>query len=133
MEPRRILVVDDNHDAATSMAALLRFSGYQTMTAADGLEALNLAMQHKPDALLLDVGLPKMNGLDVCRQIRQSPYDPQPIIIAVTGWGQDRDRERSQEAGFDAHVVKPPDFDKMLALLDSLLEHRAAAIEAAIK
>jgi CheY-like chemotaxis protein len=128
MTERRILIADDNRDFANGMATLLRLSGYQTQVADDGVEALRLVTEYKPHALLLDIGMPKMSGHEVCRQIRQTHGDRQPIIIALTGWGQDRDREESREAGFDAHVVKPPDFDRVLSLLETLLLSRGSCV-----
>jgi CheY-like chemotaxis protein len=117
---RRILIVDDNQDAATSMSVLLKFQGYETQLAGDGEEATASDIQFKPDIILLDIGLPKRSGHEVCRAIRQSRGDDQPLIIALSGWGQEEDQRKSREAGFDAHLVKPVDFDMLNQLLDSL-------------
>jgi PAS domain S-box-containing protein len=103
----RILVVDDNEDAADSLGTMLELMGHTTRTAYDGLEAVSAAESFRPDVVLLDIGLPLMNGYDACRQIRARPWGRQMVIIAQTGWGQDDDRSRSQEAGFDFHLVKP--------------------------
>jgi PAS domain S-box-containing protein len=116
----RILIVDDNRDAAHSLAMLLRKFGNETYLAHDGLEAIDAAAQLRPDAVLLDIGLPKMNGYDVCRAIRQQPWGRSMVIIAVTGWGQDEDRRRSDEAGFNAHLVKPVDHVALSSLLAEL-------------
>lgn len=115
---RRILVVDDSRDAALSLAMLLRMTGHETCTAHDGLEALNVAREFRPDVMLLDIGLPKMNGYNVCRHIRQQPWGGNLVIIALTGWGQEQDKREAREAGFDFHLVKPvnpPDLETLLA------------------
>ncbi len=106
---RRILVVDDNRDGASSLAMLLTVMGHDTRTAHDGLEGVDLAEAFRPDLIVLDIGLPKLNGLDACRRIRQQPWAKNVVIAAATGWGQDEDRRRSEEAGFDHHLVKPVD------------------------
>lgn len=104
---RRILVVDDNRDAALSLALLLQIGGHETRTAHDGAEALQAAEAFQPHVVLLDIGLPKMNGYDVCRAIRSRPWGKEITLVAVTGWGQPKDRQISKEAGFDEHLVKP--------------------------
>jgi PAS domain S-box-containing protein len=106
---RRILVVDDNRDGASSLAMLLTVMGHDTRIAHDGLEGVELAEVFRPDLIVLDIGLPKLNGLDACRRIRQQPWAKNVVIAAATGWGQDEDRRRSEEAGFDHHLVKPVD------------------------
>jgi CheY-like chemotaxis protein len=103
----RILVVDDNVDAADSMAELLRLTGQQVAVAYDGLSALNAAQANPWDIIFLDIGMPKMNGLEVARKLRQHPGLKNVLLVALTGWGQKEDRRRSQEAGFDLHLVKP--------------------------
>jgi PAS domain S-box-containing protein len=122
---RRVLVVDDNRDAAASLAMMLSLVGHDTRTAHDGLEALELAEAFRPDVILLDIGLPKLNGYDTCRRIREQPWGTEMFIVAVTGWGQEDARRRSQEAGFDHHLVKPVDFaalEKLLARLKSVAQ-----------
>jgi signal transduction histidine kinase/DNA-binding response OmpR family regulator len=104
---RRILVVDDNRDAATSLAMLLELTGHETRVAHDGLEAVQAAENFRPDVVLLDIGLPKLNGFEAARMIRQQPWGQDMLLVALTGWGQDEDRRKSSEAGFDAHLVKP--------------------------
>ena len=113
----RILVVDDNKDAADSLGMLLRLKGNDLRTANDGLEAVEVAETFRPELVLLDIGLPKLNGYDVARRIRQQPWGRDVILVALTGWGQDEDRRRSQEAGFNFHVVKPVE----LTVLEGLL------------
>ena len=117
---RRILVVDDMRDSADSLAVLLGMGGDETQTAYDGLEAVESAEAFRPDVILLDVGMPRMNGYDACRAIRQQPWGKSIAIIAMTGWGQDDDRRKSREAGFDHHLVKPVDIDDLLKLLAEL-------------
>jgi CheY-like chemotaxis protein/anti-sigma regulatory factor (Ser/Thr protein kinase) len=117
---RRVLVVDDSEDGAESLAMLLQFGGHQTCKAHDGFAALEAAERLRPDTVLLDIGLPGLNGYEVCRRIRKEPWGRQVLLVALTGWGQDEDRQRSKEAGFDAHFVKPVDFDALLKLLASL-------------
>ena len=115
---RRILVVDDNQDAAISLAMLLQIMGNETETAFDGLEALEVAAAFRPDVALLDIGMPRLNGYEVCRQIRQQAWGKSMVLFALTGWGQEEDQRRSLAAGFDAHLVKPvlpADLEKLLA------------------
>ncbi|HEY1189594.1 MAG TPA: response regulator, partial [Gemmata sp.] len=103
----RGLVVDDNRDGAESMADMLRLLGHEVDTAHDGLEAVARAGAFAPDVVLMDVGMPKLNGLDATRHIREQPWGREMTIIALTGWGQESDRERSHGAGCDGHLVKP--------------------------
>jgi PAS domain S-box-containing protein len=117
---RRVLVVDDSEDGAESMAMILQFSGHETFKAYDGVAAIEAAERFRPDLVLLDIGLPRMNGYQVCQRLRQEPWGRDLTIVALTGWGQEEDRNRSKEAGFDAHMVKPVDFDALLQLLASL-------------
>jgi PAS domain S-box-containing protein len=110
MEPLRILIVDDNRDSADMLAMLLTFTGHATFTAHDGAAAVEDAASLDPDVILLDIGLPGLNGYEAARRIRQQQRDGRrPVLVALTGWGQDEDRRRSEEAGFDAHLVKPVD------------------------
>jgi signal transduction histidine kinase/CheY-like chemotaxis protein len=114
---RRILVVDDNRDSAQSLAMLLRLSGNETSIAYDGEEAVEAAASQRPDVILLDIGLPRLNGYDACRRIRENQRAEDLLIIALTGWGQSEDRRKSTEAGFDGHLVKPVDHAELLRLL----------------
>jgi CheY-like chemotaxis protein len=114
----RILVADDNVDAASSLALMLKFMGNEVRTAHDGLEAVEAAAALRPDMILLDIGMPRLNGYDTCRRIREQPWGKNVVLVALTGWGQDEDRRRSQEAGFDEHLVKPAEpaaLEKLLA------------------
>jgi CheY-like chemotaxis protein/two-component sensor histidine kinase len=117
---RRILVVDDNQDSALSLALLLRIMGNEARTAHDGFEALDVAAVFRPDMILLDIGMPKLNGYDACRRIREEPWGKSLVLVAVTGWGQDGDKRRSQEAGFNFHLVKPVDLPALEKLLAGL-------------
>jgi CheY-like chemotaxis protein len=119
--PLRILVVDDHRDSADSLSLLLRSRGNDVRTAHDGLEALEAAKQHRPDVVLLDVGLPKLNGYEVARPIRALPWGKSAVLIALTGWGQPEDKRRSTAAGFDHHLVKPVDAARLKAILASIV------------
>jgi DNA-binding response OmpR family regulator len=118
MDSRRILVVDDNADAADSLGMLLQVRGDEVRVAYDGLAALELAGEFKPEIVLLDIGMPKISGYDVARRLRQERGDS-IFIIAISGWGQDEDRKRARDSGFDHHFTKPVDFEALLALIDS--------------
>ncbi|MBA3588982.1 ATP-binding protein [Methylibium sp.] len=122
---RRILVVDDNQDAATSLAELLELTGHETRFAHDGLEAVQAAESFRPDVVLLDIGLPKLNGFEAARMIRQQPWGKDMMLVALTGWGQEEDRRMSSEAGFDAHLVKPVDPAALTELLARMRSPRA--------
>jgi PAS domain S-box-containing protein len=117
---RRILVVDDNQDSAMSLAMLLELSGHEVRTAFDGLQALDAAGELRPEIVLMDLGMPNLNGYEAARRIRAQPWGEPMILIAVTGWGQDEDRRRTAEAGFNGHLVKPVDYNAFMELLTSL-------------
>lgn len=117
---RRILVVDDNRDNAETLSSLLQMIGNETMSGHDGLQAVELAESFKPDLILMDIGLPKMNGYEACQAIRASEWGRSIQMVAVTGWGQDEDVRRSREAGFDGHLVKPVDLAKLESTIASL-------------
>jgi signal transduction histidine kinase/DNA-binding response OmpR family regulator len=120
----RILLVDDNTDGAESLATLLRLAGHETRVAHDGPEALGTAADFRPQVVVLDIGLPGMDGYEVARRLRADPKLGMVVLVAVTGYGRDRDRQRSREAGFDHHLVKPVEFAQLLHVLTPL---RAAA------
>ncbi|MDZ4343496.1 MAG: ATP-binding protein [Candidatus Binatia bacterium] len=117
---RRILVVDDNRVSADSLARLLQLTGNETHTAYDGLKAVEAAATLRPDVVLLDIGLPKLNGYEAARKIREEPWGKKMVLVALTGWGQDEDRQKSREAGFNGHMVKPIDHAELMKLLASL-------------
>jgi PAS domain S-box-containing protein len=118
-ERHRVLIVDDNLDSALSLAMLLKLDGHQTETVHDGVEAVEAADRLRPDVVLLDIGLPRLNGYEVCRHIRRQPWGKDVLLIALTGWGQEEDRQKSRETGFDTHIVKPVDHDLLTKLLAS--------------
>lgn len=109
--------MDDNRDAADSLGILLRLEGNEVRTAHDGLAAVEAAAAFRPDAVLLDIGLPKLNGYDVARRIRAEEGGSDVVLIALTGLGQDEDRRRSAEVGINHHMTKPVDFGALLGLL----------------
>jgi signal transduction histidine kinase/CheY-like chemotaxis protein len=117
---RRILVVDDNEDSAESLTVLLRLQGHLVESAHDGKHALEAAERFRPDVVLLDIGMPGMNGYEVCREIRKQPWGAAILLIAQTGWGQDQDRQRTKDAGFDGHLTKPIDHDRLEEILTDL-------------
>jgi CheY-like chemotaxis protein len=117
---RRILVVDDNRDSADSLGMLLKFLGAEVHLAYDGPTALDAIQRYRPSVILLDIGMPMMNGYEVARRVRALPQGKDMILVALTGWGQDEDRQRSQDAGFDHHLVKPIDIRALQAVLVSL-------------
>jgi signal transduction histidine kinase len=114
---RRILVVDDNLDAAETLAAILRLGGSEVVTAHDGLEAVAIAERFLPELVLLDIGMPRLNGYDAARRIRAAPWGRNMVLVAQTGWGQEEDRRRTRDAGFDGHLTKPVDHAKLAQLL----------------
>jgi two-component system CheB/CheR fusion protein len=113
LSPRRVLVVDDNEDSAETLAQLLKITGHDVRTAYDGPAALVAAHAFHPDIVLLDIGLPYMDGYEVARQLRATSELAPMRIVALTGYGQEEDRRRAVEAGFDAHLVKPADPDEL--------------------
>ena len=117
LRPLRVLVVDDNDDVAEMTAEMLKMYGHEAFTAADGPSALSAAARDQPDAVLLDLGLPGMHGLEVAAALRALPGVASALVIAVSGYGRPEDRERSRLAGCEHHLVKPVDFDRLLALL----------------
>ena len=116
----RILIVDDSRDAANSLAVLLHLTGHETHVAHDGWAAVEAAARLQPDVILLDIGLPKLNGYEAATRIREQQTEKRPVIVAVTGWGKEDDRRRSKDAGFDAHLVKPMDFADLNKLLSEI-------------
>jgi signal transduction histidine kinase len=119
---RRVLLVDDNVDAAASMALMLEIMGNEVRIAHDGVAGVEAAAEFRPNLILLDIGMPRLNGYEACRRIREQPWGQKAVIVALTGWGQDEDRRRSQEAGFNNHLVKPVEpaaLEKLLAEVSS--------------
>jgi CheY-like chemotaxis protein len=117
MGRRRILAVDDNRDGADSLAMMLQAMGHETRTAYDGQEAVQAAATFRPHVAVLDIGMPKMNGYEVARHIRQQPWGKDMILIALSGWGQEDDKRRATEAGFDHHLTKPAGLEALEKVL----------------
>src|SRR5262249_35673184 len=115
--PLRVLVVDDNRDATESLAMLLELKGHTVYLAHDGPAGLDAARAHHPEVVLLDIGLPRMDGYEVARRLREDEQMKDVFLVAMTGYGQDADRRRSREAGFDCHLVKPVDLDDLQGLI----------------
>ena len=124
---RRILVVDDSHDSADSLALVLRSNGHDVCAAYGGEQAILTAQQFRPDVALIDLGMPNVDGYEVCRRIRAQPWGVGMLLIAQTGWGQEFDRRRTQAAGFDHHLVKPLDLDVLNTLLRRMPDGAADA------
>ena len=120
----RVLVVDDNVDTAESLAMLLRLGGHEVEIATEGVTAIQIAVRFQPDVVLLDLGLPRMHGHDVCRQIRERIAPHHPLMIAITGHGRQDIQERSYEAGFNAHLLKPVDFEKLEGLIKGYCDQK---------
>jgi CheY-like chemotaxis protein len=121
--PLRILIADDLRDSADSLAMELESMGHTVMVAYDGEKALQLCATFRPDVAFLDLGMPKLNGYETCRQIRLVPRGSQITLIAQTGWGQEVDRQKTRDAGFDHHLVKPIDSVALLTLLGAINAH----------
>ena len=115
--PRRVLIVDDNRDFADSLARVLQHAGHEVRMAYDGIKGLEAAKQMRPHVALVDLGMPGLNGYDLARRLRSDPATAPVVLVAVTGWGQPRDRELGKEAGFDAYLVKPVDVELVQSLL----------------
>ncbi len=115
--PRRILVVDDDTDGVESLSLLLTMVGHETCTARDGLEAVDAAGKFEPHIVLLDLDLPKLNGFDVCRRIRNASWGKSMVIVAVTGWSDEEHRMQALGAGFDMHLVKPVSAETFMTVL----------------
>ena len=117
LPPRRVLVVDDNRDGADSLGMLLRFLGAETYVVYDGQSALDVLPSFRPSVVLLDLGMPGLDGYEVARRIHSRPEYRDVTLIALTGWGQDEDRRRTRLAGFDRHLTKPADVGTLEAVL----------------
>ncbi len=122
----KVLVADDNRDAAESLGLVLRFVGYEVFTAFDGSEALTIGARERPDAALVDIGMPGMSGHEVARRIRLEAWGKRIVLIALTGWGQDQDKQAALAAGFDEHLTKPVDPEQVERLLEALIESTEA-------
>lgn len=127
----RVLVVDDNVDSAQSMGLLLGLEGYQVECAYDGEQALVSALRFRPEVVLLDLGLPRFSGYEVARRLRGEPTGDDVLLVAVSGYGRERDRQAAREAGFDLHLTKPADPDEVLRVLSERRGLREAGRRAA--
>lgn len=127
--PLRVLVVDDNRDVALGTALLLRHAGHEIRTAHSGNEALDVVLSFRPDAVLLDLGLPEMDGYEIARRLREKPEFKELILIAVSGYGQEADKRRSEDAGCDAHLVKPAEASKLIEVLKTLIRQRRPELD----
>jgi CheY-like chemotaxis protein len=116
----RILIVDDLKDSADSLAILLRMTGHEVHTAYDGEEALIAAEKFRPEVVLLDIGMPRPNGYDACRRIQEQPWGKDIFLVVLTGWGQEDDRRRTDEAGFNGPMVKPVNSRDLMKVLAQL-------------
>lgn len=116
---KRVLIADDNADAADAIAMLLELQGHTVVVASDGLDAVRKAEIHRPEVLLLDIGMPGLDGYETCRAIRTQAWATGARIVALTGWGDEEERRQSREAGFDLHLVKPVDPRVLDAILAS--------------
>ena len=119
----RVLVVDDNEDTVLSFSMLLKASGHDVRTAHDGPTAVQAALDYRPDVVLLDIGLPGLNGYEVAKRIRQDPVLKNVMLVALTGYGQDSDRQTSLQAGFNHHLVKPARLEQLQKILATVSEH----------
>jgi CheY-like chemotaxis protein len=125
--PRRILVADDNRDAAESLKLILELGGHDVHTVFDGESAVRCAETFEPDIALVDIGMPRANGYEVASRIREQPWGKGIYLVALTGWGQDDDKRRAHEAGFDAHLVKPVPPEALDRLLATMSDPSSAA------
>ena len=127
---RRILVADDFPQSAAILARLLRQDGNEVQVAQDGIQAVEAAADFRPDVAVLDIAMPKLDGFDVARMIREQPWGKNIFLIALSGWGQQLDRQRSREAGFDAHLTKPAKYETLMEILNQLPIQDLAVVDA---
>ena len=123
----RILLADDNVDFAESLSILLEAGGHEVAVTHDGMQALEVAPAFKPDLCFLDIGLPRLHGYDLARRLRELPATRDAYMVAISGWGQPEDKRRSREAGFDHHLAKPVEFERIQELLDQFAASRQAS------
>ena len=128
-QPLKILVVDDNEASAKTMGWMLDLLGHQTRLAFDGPSAITAAHEFQPNVVMLDIGLPVMNGYDACSLMKRDPQLKNTIFIAQTGWGQQEHRDRSKEAGFDYHLVKPVRLEQLQEILVSIARQQPALVD----
>ncbi len=121
----RILVVDDNKDVAKVLSMMLKALGNEVQTAHDGCEAIRMAAEYRPDIVLMDIGMPELNGYEAAQQIREQDWGMSMVLVALTGWGQEEDKQRAKEAGFDHHLAKPAEPAALRELLAKHASNRA--------
>jgi len=121
-----VLIADDNADAGWGVAKLLEIAGFETVRVTGGTDAVREIGRLKPQAGIIDIGMPDLNGHEVARQVRAAAWGSQIVLIAATGWGQEADQREALDAGFDAHMTKPVDPGKLIDMLDALLSSKAA-------
>jgi CheY-like chemotaxis protein len=121
----RVLVVDDNRDAAESLGIVLQLGGYDVATAFNGADALAVAARERPSAAIVDIGMPGMSGYEVARRMRLEAWGRKAVLIALTGWGQDHDKQAARAAGFDAHLTKPVAPEELARVLAKMLDRGA--------
>jgi len=126
---RRVLVVDDNQDTADSLALMLEALGHEARTAYDGARAIAVADEFRPDVILMDIGMPRFNGFQAAQRIRAQPWADRVVLIAITGWAREEDRECAKEAGFDAHLTKPVDLKLLFRLLSVMNQPSSAMVD----
>jgi CheY-like chemotaxis protein len=124
--PLRVLIIEDNDDGRSMLETLVQSWGHQTLSASDGIQGLTKALAERPDAALVDIGLPGLDGFDVARHIREDVASPRMMLIAMTGFGQPEDRRRAADAGFDTYMVKPIDADGLKRQLERIKPASAA-------
>jgi CheY-like chemotaxis protein len=122
----RILVVDDNVDGAVTLSVILKHMGHSVRITHDGASALAVAPEFKPQLILMDIGMPGMDGYETCSRMRAADWSASVRIVALTGWGQEEDKRKAQRAGFDEHMVKPIDRRTLMALVDGTLDQAGA-------
>jgi CheY-like chemotaxis protein len=122
----RVLVVDDNRDAADTLAEILKLSGHEGFVGHSGQEALDLGARERPDAIILDIGMPDITGYEAARRVRLEPWGRDVFLLAMTGWGQADDKAKARAAGFNAHLTKPVDLDEVESMLAEVLKSRSA-------
>ncbi len=120
----RILVADDNRDAAESLGMVLKFAGYEVAIAFNGADALALGASERPRAAIIDIGMPGMSGHEVARRMRLEAWGKNAVLVALTGWGQDQDKQAAKAAGFDEHLTKPVEPEEVERVLEGLLKSR---------
>lgn len=127
-QPRRILIADDSRDSAESLALGLRLSGHEVLVAHSGPEAVAIAVHKRPAVIILDIGMPGLSGYEVAKRIRQEAWGSRAMLVALTGWGRDDDKQQARAAGFDHHLTKPIDPRDLESLMSSMISEESSAL-----